>query len=67
MYLGHIAKVDIWLLFEPRDIWIGVYVKRPQNLSIITASWYTFICEVYVCIVPMFPFKFQWTRKRVKK
>jgi hypothetical protein len=38
-----------WLIFEPRDIWIGLYVA-PR--------------AVYVCLVPCLPVKWERRRRR---
>lgn len=48
-----LGEVQIVPMFEPRDIWIGVYWNREEDYS-----------EVYVCILPMLPIRFLWTRKR---
>jgi hypothetical protein len=40
----------IALLFEPRDLWVGVYWETRHGL------------EVYVCIVPCFPIKYYNSR-----
>lgn len=29
------------VLFEPRDLWVGLFIKAPQDL--------------YLCFLPMFP------------
>lgn len=47
--------MHIRVLFEPRDLWVGAYVKEPyweggQHIQCI-----------YVCILPMFPILIQWT------
>ncbi len=38
-----------WLLFEPRDLWIGVYWNRTTRGPLHT--------DVFVCIIPMLPIK----------
>ena len=37
------------LFFEPRDIWVGVYVKAPYR-----AKGWTWR-EIYVCLMPCLP------------
>lgn len=37
------------VLFEPRDLWVGVYW---------TKTVWTF--TVYICIIPMLPIKLNW-------
>ena len=39
---------DFRLLFEPRDLWVGLYWTKDR----FTESWH-----FYICIVPMFPLK----------
>lgn len=38
------------LLFEPRDLWVGVYWDRPKN------DW-DHALDVYVTLLPMLPIK----------
>lgn len=45
--------VQLRLLFEPRDLWIGVFWNRIEEHLLI-----------YVSIVPCFPLCFSWTRRR---
>ena len=49
-------KTNNVLLFEPRDLWVGIhwrthYSDRP--------GW---LLEVYVCIIPMLPLRF-WIKR----
>lgn len=46
-------KRAMWLLFEPRDLWFGVFWKVDCTHG-----------HVYVCLLPMFPILFTWVRKR---
>lgn len=46
-----IRNTQVWLHFEPRDIWIGVYWNQDDDFN-----------EVYVCILPMLPVRFLWAR-----
>jgi hypothetical protein len=39
------VRVKARLLFEPRDLWVGIYWNRPVRRAL----------QVYVCIVPMLP------------
>lgn len=52
-------RVTFALLFEPRDVWIGVYWNR---------KWVGVhrMIEFYVCIVPLFPIHLTVIRKRPK-
>ena len=42
-------RLSVELIFEPRDLWIGVFWDRLALLV-----------NVYVCIVPMLPLRFVW-------
>lgn len=46
--LALLPKVWVSLLFEPRDLWVGVYWKRPD------VAW-AHALDVYVCAVPCLP------------
>ncbi len=46
-----IGDVQIVPMFEPRDIWIGVYWNREDDYN-----------EFYVCLLPMLPIRFLWGR-----
>lgn len=52
--LGH---VWVSLMFEPRDLWFGVYWDRPTP-----SGWHRSL-DVYVCLLPLLPLKFQWRRQ----
>lgn len=41
----------IRLLFEPRDIWIGVYWRRERRQFGPGVLW------VYICLLPMLPIR----------
>jgi hypothetical protein len=41
------------LLFEPRDIWVGVYWKR-----------YPCALDIYICFLPMVPIYFYFQNMR---
>jgi len=47
----------IRIIFEPRDIWIGLYIKKPY--------WEmgSYIHVVYLCLIPMFPILISWSSK----
>jgi hypothetical protein len=49
---------SLWLefLFEPRDLWVGVYWTRPD------VSW-NHALDIYVCVVPCFPLLVRWRRR----
>ena len=41
---GYSRKLSVKLLFEPRDIWVGIYWdKKDESIF------------VYICVVPCFP------------
>lgn len=39
------------LLFEPRDLWVGVFWEHPHYEG--PDRWFTF----YVCLIPMLPLR----------
>lgn len=45
--------ISMWLLFEPRDLWVGIYWKLDCTHG-----------YIYVCMVPMLPLQITWVRKR---
>lgn len=48
-------KVNVRFLFEPRDLWVGVYWT--------TDPWPKGpIVRVYLCLVPMLVIRFSWWR-----
>ncbi len=52
------SGVVIKLLFEPRDLWVGVFWDRdavPTPYGPLYTNY-----RVYVCIVPMFAIKVSW-------
>jgi hypothetical protein len=46
---------DWRIIWEPRDMWIGVYWT--QRVWQISEGW-----EVYVCVLPMLPLRVRWWR-----
>lgn len=44
-------KIWAWLLFEPRDLWVGVFwdIIKPDAMDA-----YTYL-KIYICIIPMLP------------
>lgn len=47
----------VQLLFEPRDLWIGVYWEILMEMG---TQW----CTLYITIVPMFPWRIEFPIKR---
>jgi hypothetical protein len=52
------AVPRVWLewLFEPRDLWVGLYWARPD------VNWSHGV-DIYVCIIPCLPLKVMWRRR----
>ena len=48
------AVLFVRLLFEPRDIWIGVYWNRAYVVG------HDARYDVYVCLIPMLPIQVGW-------
>lgn len=48
------ATMDLVLLWEPRDLWFGIYWDY---------KGYARMVEVYLCLVPMFPLRFRYMWK----
>lgn len=57
-YAIKFALGSVWLslLFEPRDLYVGVYWTRPENVA-----WCTRI-DIYVVLIPMLPLKIAYRR-----
>lgn len=53
------------LLFEPRDLWVGIYWNRQSTLVFERDFKYgseIIIWDVYICLVPMLPLRLMWRR-----
>lgn len=50
--VGYSTKLSIKLLFEPRDLWIGVYWNCEGRDHLF----------VYVCLLPLLPIRFHRAR-----
>jgi hypothetical protein len=50
--------MSVWLKFEPRDLWVGVYwnVTGAQELP----NPLKRRIDVYICLVPMLPIHIRW-------
>lgn len=44
-------RLGMWLLFEPRDLWIGAFWKLDCTHG-----------HVYLCAIPMLPLLISWVR-----
>ena len=44
-----LGQVQVWLHFEPRDLWIGAYWNKEVEYT-----------EVYICLLPTVPIRFLW-------
>lgn len=53
--------MKVRLLFEPRDLWVGVYWDRED----IGSANGLFGCDwrVYICVVPMLPIRISWSER----
>lgn len=54
-------RISIELLFEIRDIWVGLYWD--VNYQDIPNEWHL---DVYICLIPMFPLHIKYIQ-RVEK
>ena len=45
------------VLFEPRDLWIGAYIKEPY-----WEGGYK-VQDIYICIIPTLPILISWRRR----
>jgi hypothetical protein len=50
-----IGRVGLELIFEPRDLWLGVYWTTTDG-ALTGERW----AMVYVCIVPCLPLRLSW-------
>ena len=56
--------MSVRLEFKPEDMWVGAF-WRSKREGIRTATGYRHVFTAYdlwVCVVPMLPLHFQWTR-----
>lgn len=53
-------RFTVRLLWEPRDIWIGVFWNQHQEEDSFWIYRFTF---VYVCLIPCLPLAFIWQRR----
>jgi hypothetical protein len=58
LYLGQFKTINFWLYFEPRDFWVGAYIKKPEF-----AAPDLFIHSMFICFLPMIGIKIQWVGK----
>lgn len=49
---GHSNKLSIKLLWDPRDLWLGVYWTKPSAYAL----------AVYVCLLPCLPIRIHHLR-----
>jgi len=49
------------LLFEPRDLWIGVYWTPTSRTTTLNTDRQHY--RIYICLVPCFPIVFEFSRK----
>ena len=58
---GSSTRLSMKLLWEPRDMWIGVYWTRVFDHLCDRKFDHLF---VYICLLPMLPIRLHWTRSR---
>lgn len=46
---GYSSKLSVSLVFEPRDIWMGLYWNKPSQRE----------CAAWMCLIPCFPIRIQ--------
>jgi hypothetical protein len=49
--VGYSSKLSVSVIFEPRDIWVGVWWDRKGDTR-----------SVYVCLIPCLPIRFKLIR-----
>ena len=49
---GYSIKLSVKLLWEPRDLWVGIYWTRDGADHLF----------VYVCVLPALPIRLHWAR-----
>ena len=49
-------KISAKVLWEPRDLWIGVYWDRSRLGDALQSV------KVFICIIPCLPFRLHWKR-----
>lgn len=45
-----VGKVSVALLFEVRDLWVGVYWTKESEVSSRPVRW-----QIYIGVIPMLP------------
>lgn len=60
LFEAHPVKgINVSLLFEPRDVWVGLYWSKYEVPAPRSPIVYTAI-EFYVTIIPIFPLRIAW-------
>ena len=58
--MRRISDFKAKILWEPRDIWVGVYWDRGCGSHVPWAKGLRRMWRVYICIVPCLPLRLEW-------
>jgi len=59
-------KIKVKILFEPRDMWVGLYWKYYGDIFPGRTTYHCHRFRVWICIVPMFPIRLTFDRDAMR-